>query len=369
MIKIEEKVTHTIDCGRNNGVLYDVKADTHTTLTHQEILDLPNRLPPGSYVTGEAAHFAVPRTKESLAQVFPENDLLQLYYDFEENGIKFRMSAQDSAPRARTWALERGIISSEGDKANKSDENDTKATAHFLNAHDSVRGSLQKPPKSFEKSPRRKDGEEFRGRLNFNLNVARSEKYSAKELPLAKLINDNALNLYHHLTPRSREILQLKLDKKGQRVLKSGFPWTLLYSIAGTVFDIDCVPMTRYGNLIPGWCFIRRYVLVLGPNHRRAGVAASNIKFHGFRNFIDRDTKDIIDVEFNRKFEQTLRDGNVVQSRIKRGHMTERENEVFLLCRKDFTDMLREVWLFFAQIACQSGEYAMCGEAQNKVEQ
>jgi hypothetical protein len=363
MIKIAEKITHTIDCGRNTGVLYDVEADTHTTLTHQEILDLPNTLPLGSFVSGEAAHYLAPRTKKSLAQVFTEMELQQFYFDWRDNGITFKMSAQDSAPRARTWALQKGIISNDGGKKGKSDENDTKATAHFLNAHDSVRGCLQNPPKTFKKDPRRLDGEDFRVRLNFNLNVARSEKYNPDELPLAKLMNDNMVALYNYLSPRSREILQLRLDKKtGKRVLKGSINWTTLYSIAGTVFDLECIPMTRYVNKLPGWNFIRRYVLVLGPNHMKAGVAASNIKFHGFRNFLDRDTKDIIDVEFNRTFEQTLRDGNVVQSRIKRGHMTQREDEVFLACRKDFTDMLREVWTFYAELACQNGDYVLCGQ-------
>ena len=53
MIKIEEKVTHTIDCGRNSGVIYHVEEDRHETLTHAQILDLPNQLPPGSFVAGE----------------------------------------------------------------------------------------------------------------------------------------------------------------------------------------------------------------------------------------------------------------------------------------------------------------------------
>ena len=49
--------------------------------------------------------------------------------------------------------------------------------------------------------------------------------------------------------------------------------------------------------------------------------------------------------------------------------MTEKENEVFLELRKEYTKMIHEVWSFFAQLACQDGEYTMCGESQNKVEQ
>ena len=364
------KITHTLDCGRNSGVIYYVEENRHETLTHAEILDLPNKLPSGSFVAGEAAHFAVPRTKKSLAQVFTEDQLLQFYFDFKSNNIRFRMSAHDNAPQARTYSQLNGIIPiNEQMDSKKLDEYDTTALAYYLNTHERVRNALQKPPVTFEKSCRRKEGEAFRQKLNENLNVARSEQYDATELPTMKIIMDNAKSLYDYLTPRSREILQLKLDKRGHRVTKTSIKPATLYSIAGTVFDIDGIPMTRYGNKIPGWCFIRRFVLAFSPNHRRGGVAASNLKYHGFRNFVKRETKDMQDVDFTRKFKLPGSKGDTNPTTIKRGHMTERENEVFLDLRKEYTIMIKEVWSFFAQIACRNGEYVMCGEVKNKVEQ
>lgn len=364
------KVTHTIDCGRNSGVIYDVEEDRHETLTHAQILDLPNTLPAGSFVAGEAAHFAVPRTKKSLAQVFTEDQLLQFYFDFEANDIRFRMSAHDNAPQARTYSQLREVIppNSEMD-SKKLDEYDTTALAYYLNSHDRVRNALQNPPKSFEKTPRRKDGEAFRQKLNENLNIARSEHYDATELPTMKIIIDNIMDLYHHLSPRSREIIGFKLSKKGNSITKTSIKPATVYSIAGTVFDVDGVPMARYENKIPGWSFVRRYVLAFSPNHRRGGVAASNIKYHGFRNFVKRETKDRDDVDFSRKFKLPGSKGDVQPTTIKRGHMTEKENEVFLGLRKEYTTMVKETWSFFAQLACQDGEYIMCGESQNKVEQ
>lgn len=365
-----DKVTHTIDCGRNSGVIYDVEKDRHETLTHAQILDLPNQLPPGSFVAGERAHFAVPRTKKSLAQVFTEDQLLQFYFDFEENNIKFRMSAHDNAPQARTYAQINKVIPPKSKMdPKKLDEYDTTALAYYLNNHERVRNALQKPPKTFDKSPRRKDGEAFRQKLNENLNIARSEGYDPSSLPTMKIIMDNLMDLYNHLTPRSREAMGFELTKKGDRIKKGSFSSTTVYSIAGLVFDVDGIPMTRYDKAIPGWNFARRYVLAFSPNHRRGGVAASNLKYHGFRNFVKRETKGRTDVNFSRKFKLPGSKGETNETTIKRGHMTKKENEVFLELRKEYTKMIHEVWSFFANLACENGDYYLLGEVQNKVGQ
>jgi len=363
-----DKVTHTIDCGRNSGVIYYVEENRHETLTHAQILDLPNQLPAGSFVAGERAHFAVPRTKKSLAQVFTEDQLLQFYYDFEQNNIKFRMSAHDNAPQARTYAQINKVIPPRSKmEPKKLDEYDTTALAYYLNTHDRVRNALQKPPKTFDKSPRRKDGEAFREKLNENLNIARSEGYDPDSLPTMKLIMDNAMNLYNYLSPRSREVLGFQPYKKGDGITKSSIKPSTVYSIAGLVFDVDGIPMTRYDNAIPGWNFARRYVLAFSPNHRRGGVAASNLKYHGFRSFVRKETKDRKDVNFSRKFKMPGSKGENNKILIKRGHMTKKENEVFLELRKEYTTMVKEVHRFFVELACQNPEYVKCGEVQNKV--
>ena len=74
-------------------------------------------------------------------------------------------------------------------------------------------------------------------------------------------------------------------------------------------------------------------------------------------------------IDFSRKFKLPGSKGDVQPTTIKRGHMTEKENEVFLGLRKEYTTMVKETWSFFAQLACKDGEYTMCGESQNKVEQ
>jgi len=358
-----DKITHTIDCGRNSGVIYYVEEDRHETLTHAQILDLPCKLPMGSFVAGERAHFAVPRTKKSLAQVFTEDQLLQFYFDFEENGIKFRLSAHDNAPQARTYSQIKKVIPTKKNMDGKKiDEYDTKALAYYLNAHDRVRSCLQIPPKTFTKDRRRIDGEAMRQKLNENLNIARSEGYDPDTLPTMKLIYDNILDLYHALSPRSREVLRLKLSKNKKSITKTSVNDTTLYSIVGTIFDVDGVPMTRYDNKVPGWNFVRRYILAFSPNHRRGGVAASNIKYHGFRSFVKRETKNMKGVDFNRTFDMEVSKGNKVKAKIKRGHMTAKENEVFLSLRKDYTNMVREVWRFFANLACKDGNYQLLGE-------
>ena len=60
--------TYVLDCGRNTSTLYDSLKDETITITHAEVLNLPERLEANSLLVSEKAHIGVPRTKRSKAQ-------------------------------------------------------------------------------------------------------------------------------------------------------------------------------------------------------------------------------------------------------------------------------------------------------------
>ena len=65
---------------------------------------------------------------------------------------------------------------------------------------------------------------------------------------------------------------------------------TLIYTMGCTVYDLEGEVICRYENKIPGWNFIKRFVLCSSPNHRKGGVARSNIWYHAFKNYVMRST-------------------------------------------------------------------------------
>lgn len=351
------KVDFVIDAGKNELYIYDVAADSSVTIYtkggESSLIDWISNLKAGTNVICEYAHLGVPRTRKSLAQTFDADTLLTIYDAFESAEVTLKLFPHDSTPRARQWCMEHGHT----DGA-KNDENDCRSIALFVNNHDDSEVSLMNPPESFEPTKRRLDGYEFKDILNMTLNVARSTDYSLEHNPLMKIVEDNIDLLHDHLSERSREVLRLTKGKKGVTGTTLKKVRSVIFTMAATVFDDEGEPMLRYGR-VPGWCFIKRYVLCMSPCHRKGGVARSNLFYHGFRNFLKRENKDITDIEidgetypvnFSRTYKYNLRSGDEVDVKIKRGHMNPGENAVFLQKRKEYCDMLREVQRFYASM-------------------
>ena len=73
--KYNIKQVVTIDLGKNMAFYYDPnKSDETFKITHQELLDLPNKYENTLFVS-EGAHMDRPRTMKSHAQAFKEHEL------------------------------------------------------------------------------------------------------------------------------------------------------------------------------------------------------------------------------------------------------------------------------------------------------
>lgn len=381
-IFIMKNITHTVDCGRNTAVLYDVKKDTVEMITHEQLLALPDILPPDSFLVIERAHMGVPRTRKSLAQPFTEQQLFTFYESCKKNHILLKLAAHGLAPRARQVARMAGIISDESaDKVD--DKDDAKALAYFYNNNDKLRESLQNPPKSFDKSARRKDVEYFKDQINLHLNVKRADDKTVT--PLMQMILENREELYDSLSPDSIALLRLERGKKGVTKTSLDKGMSLIYSVGATVIDLEGNVLTRYDNKIPGWKFISQ---VLGdtPNHTKGGVARSDQWFHVFKKYVERSTgekvptgekkkdkngklRDVMeykphdpDINFNRTFNMDIK-GEIKPVKIKRGHFNAQEDAKFLELRNKFKKCRRELHSFFCTIAIKMGEgkYELCG--------
>ena len=203
-----------------------------------------------------------------------------------------------------------------------------------------------------------------------------------------QLIVDNKELLYDCLSPESRKVIRLERSKTGtvtKTSLKKGM--TVIYTIGCTVYDFDGNVMTRYDNKIPGWNFIDRYVLCSSPNHRKGGVARSNLWFHAFKGYVQRSTGEkvptgekkknkkgeLIDIKeykpyapeinFARTFKMDIK-GDMKDVRIKRGHFNSKEDAKFLELRRKFKKCLQELHTFFCTLAIKNGEgkYELLGD-------
>ena len=81
------KKTYVLDCGVNQSTLYDSQNDVVTTISHEDVLELHQKLEPNSTLVCEYAHLGCPRGKRSLSQPFTAEELLTLYDDLKHNNI------------------------------------------------------------------------------------------------------------------------------------------------------------------------------------------------------------------------------------------------------------------------------------------
>ena len=99
-----------IDCGKNSATIYWPNSDRCEEVPAPEILNLPELLPEGSMLVGEAAHYAAERKKFSLAQPFSGDQLLDLYRRFNNKRIHLNFFHKDLDPeRAVSQIYERMI--------------------------------------------------------------------------------------------------------------------------------------------------------------------------------------------------------------------------------------------------------------------
>ena len=339
--------TYVLDCGRNTSTLYDSLKDETITITHAEVLNLPERLEANSLLVSEKAHIGVPRTKRSKAQPFTADQLLDLYSRFESNGITLRLFPEMSTPRACSYS---GL--------EKSDLNDPKSL--FIWLRDYPNTSLMKPRESFEPTPLREEMWQFKDETNVILNAARvGEK---KEIyyhdGCGQFIVNNLEFIANNLSETAKECFNLtdehkyKHERYKDEITYPFKPNSIkkmqIYTVLCTLIDDDGNERLRQStNELAGWQFVKQGVFGFTPFHRRGGTARSNLIFHGLMSYVNQTGKEA-GFNFMRKVEKPdpkAKGGKkTVSVQLRRGDMTPEEDAFFLERRKEYCDAVRELW-------------------------
>lgn len=311
---------YVADFGKLSWHTLNTATNVVTRLSPEEFRTL-SWLPAGSLLICESAHLGTPRTAFSLAQVYTEAELLDLYAALAAKGCELRLFPQGITAKARALAGVDG----------KSDEADLRAIAYYVQAF--PQASLRKPPKSFAVERRVDAGWSFKKENDGILNVARRYNYALDGDFVASFVNDNIDELASRLSDNAKQFMHLSDDyrskTKGKTWKQSKPRMSRLYTLTALFLHPKGYARKRpdTGSL-PGINWLKRYVLHFSPFHLKGGIARSNLKWHGFRN-------EAMNAMGTRKAGPN---GKVLSHY----NFDEEQQEQFRSCRKDFMNGITE---------------------------
>jgi hypothetical protein len=259
-----------VDCGGGKAHYYNLLTDVYESRNVKTFLRVaPSFGSNGSktLLVAEQAHFAIPQTTKSLAQPYTQEELLNLYAECQANGVTVKLFPHAHTRKARDWVAA-NIPESRVQKGKSSDENDARGIAYFVKHNNSV--SLMNPPTSFERTDRARYVAGVICKSNEVLNIMRRHDYERQKL---KAFWDFAFEFSNNCK------LTADLDFIDRKIA---------FSLASLVITEECDELYRftYKGRVPGVNFWRKKVLKFSPFHQGAGVARSNINWHGFRHYI-----------------------------------------------------------------------------------
>ena len=393
-MKLKTK-TIVIDCGKNGSTMYD--GQNYASLTHAEVLDLPQKLNSGDSVITEYSHMGVPRTQRSLSQPFTSKQLLTFYEDCKDRGINLKLFPQKSTPSAINFSAKEIIKVRKLDPQKvyktedlKSDETDPMAIYNYIFAKPNI--SLMNPPNSFNPSDVKKEGWKRKSQCTELCNQARSFHYiddnsdwiRSHLKQIADQLSDNAKNCFglevhiDGLGPKTKDNIreQLGIDPDNLDELEKSCSQGLRSRIKGisedkeqkflaaleekSIKEKDIVMPAIYAILstlrgrvlnddgdlssdlyfrestgeLPGWGFTQQHILCFSPFHLKGGTARSNIYHHSIKNWIKRKARE---------------EGFELQGK-QRGQFSTEEDEVFLKYRRIYRKSCKELFIAIKNI-------------------
>ena len=324
-----------LDCGFRQSTLLDTKTRNVTTISHSEVLQLPSTLPEGSFIVCEDAHLGCPRTEKSLAQVFSAEELLNLYKGFEDSNITLKLFPQKSTPRACNYS-----------NLEKSDENDPLSILLLLEAFPEI--SLKNPPKTFKMSDLRLESYTWVDKSNHYLNICRRYKYMDMQDANYQFLIKNINVICESLSPESQSAFSFERykskAKKGEININK-LKLAQIFSILIQLQDPD-------GNLryrentqeLPGWKFVKRYVLKQTPFHFRGGVARSNLYYHGLKNWVASEAAKELGMT-SKQFNKLRRGGYYTENgKVYVPPMTREQDNTYLKYRQLYCKAIKELF-------------------------
>ena len=153
--------------------------------------------------------------------------------------------------------------------------------------------------------PYRQEIYKFKRRTNRLLNAARNTEPVYIDAA-SNFVREHINYIFDNISDTAKDMLTEKNKdlyyKTNTRTRSEGdinfnnLKWNVLASVASVLIDADGSDRIRpFTRAAPGCGWVKRHIFCLTPNHQNGGVAASNLKYHGRRNWaaaqVDRDLK------------------------------------------------------------------------------
>lgn len=325
-----------LDFGRNNSTILNTENDIVETLSHSDVLDLPNKLPKGSLLICEYAHLGCPRKRKSKAQPYTSEQLLKFYKNLEDNNIELRLFPHQSTPRAQNLS-----------RLEKSDQNDPKSINILLNTHPEI--SLMKPPQDFNISNKTQEFWDIKDDLNYLLNISREENYESDN-GISRFIEENIDEIHDKVSDKTKDIFGISKYKSG-KINHNKLRYPVLYSIIGSLMDYDGnLRIRNRTNRLPSWKNVKRRIYNMSGFHMRGGVARSNIYYHGLRHWVATNMASELNVD--RKSILRKRRGGYTNQETGEyvEPFTQEENILFRKYRLQYVESLKEFFMICKNI-------------------
>lgn len=291
---------HTLDWTTGKIMMYDGKK--YTTLTKENLLDAIAKMSPGTNLVGEYAHFGVPRVGLSMAQPFTKEEMNAIYAKCKECKVVFELFPHFSTARAYNYSKIKKMESA------KDPDLVAECIWNLLVAYPEI--SLMKTPVAFKPSPKRLEGYDIIGAKNTGLGTMLNLVRGAGKAGYMQEEDANWQFLQKHLEDIAGELVDGKIingelseatlsafnlgvdnryknSKKRGKINFNQIKHAQIYTILAILQDHDGTNKIRKSTgELPGWKFIKRYVIRMTPFHLKGGLPRSTLYWHGLRNWV-----------------------------------------------------------------------------------
>ena len=276
------------DIGKKHVIVFNPETREHHTITTEDFkyLDVPN-LCDGMTIVIEDAHLRS-QEENSLAQTYRIDELKEFKKKAESKNIEILCFPQKVTPKTRKIAsLRKGFEF----LLEKTDKNDTESIAYYLEQFPHIFNSLKvfKPMTLAEHEESTKHIYNDRDSLTEDSNEARNNNYGIKtdyEDAIVNWLKNYTPKLAYNLPDDVRQFAGLELNKM-QNALKPAFlnyttdKFKFLYGVVNTIMTPDGEPRLRSDiGKVPNWKYAKKVYFGITPYHMKAGVTASNYKYH-----------------------------------------------------------------------------------------
>ena len=274
------------DIGKKHVIVYSPETGKHYTITSDEFkyLDVPE-LRDGMTIIIEDAHLRS-QEENSLAQTYQIDELKSFKTKADSRDIKILCFPQKVTPKTRKIAsLEFPGL------GEKTDFNDTESIAYYLEKFPHVFDSLKtfQPITLAEHEESTKHIYDDRDALTEDSNEARNNNYGIKtdyEDAIVRWLKKWTPKLSYNLPDDVKDFAGLELNRQGNALKPTFLNYTsdrfkFLYGVVNTIMKPNGKLRLRSDNNLPAyWKYAKQVYFGITPYHMKAGVTASNYKYH-----------------------------------------------------------------------------------------